>query len=51
MVNAIERFVCELYEKKMQEVNLLRYQLKCLHFVLAQSGNSIIATACPLKSS
>ena len=25
----IERFVCELYEKKMQEVNLLRYQLHC----------------------
>ena len=26
---AIERFVCELYKKKMQEVNLLRYQLHC----------------------
>ena len=25
--------------------------LKSLHFILAQSGNSIIATACPLKSS
>ena len=24
--------------------------LKSLHFILAQSGNSIIATACPLKS-
>ena len=28
-VNATERFVCELYGKKMQEVNLLRYQLHC----------------------
>ena len=28
-VNTIERFVCELYGKKMQEVNLLRYQLHC----------------------
>ena len=25
--------------------------LKSLHFILAQSGNSIIATVCPLKSS
>ena len=25
--------------------------VKSLHFILAQSGNSIIATACPLKSS
>ena len=29
MVNTIERFVCELYGTKMQEVNLLRYQLHC----------------------
>ena len=28
-VNGIEGFVCELYGKKMQEVNLLRYQLHC----------------------
>ena len=27
--NAIKRFVCELYGQKMQEVNLLRYQLHC----------------------
>ena len=33
-VNAIERFVCELYGKKMQEFNLLRYQLHC-----AKPGN------------
>ena len=26
-------------------------QLKSLHFILAQCGNSIITTACPLKSS
>ena len=26
-------------------------ELKSLHFILAQSGNSITATACPLKSS
>ena len=29
----------------------LKIALKFLHFILAQSGNSIIATACPLKSS
>ena len=30
---------------------LRQCKLKSLHFILAQSGNSIIATACPLKSS
>ena len=30
---------------------LLYKRIKSLHFILAQSGNSIIATACPLKSS
>ena len=45
-VNAIERFVCELYGKKMQEVNLLRYQLHC-----AKAGNIEPEGLPPCKSS
>ena len=45
-VNAIERFVCELYGKKMQEVNLLRYQLHC-----AKAGNVEPEGLPPCKSS
>ena len=45
-VNAIERFVCELCGKKMQEVNLLRYQLHC-----ANSGKVEPEGLPPCKSS
>ena len=30
---------------------IMRRSVESLHFILAQSGNSIIAAACPLKSS
>ena len=35
---------CEITERRLEVI-------KSLQFILAQSGNSIIATACPLKSS
>ena len=38
-------------KKRLLSEYMLETRLKSLHFILAQSGNSIIATARPLKSS
>ena len=40
-----------MFNLKLTGLDVAKLQLKSLHFILAQSGNSIIATACPLKSS
>ena len=45
MGNAIKRFVCELYGKKMQQLNLLRYQLHC-----AKAGKVELKSLLPCKS-
>ena len=42
---------CECRIKYVSNQASVSSSLKSLHFILAQSGNSIIATACPLKSS
>ena len=45
-----ENKVCGMYKKGIVELGF-KAELKSLYFILAQSGNSIIATACPLKFS
>ena len=39
------------HERVFKILAWIGLRLKSFHFILAQSGNSIIATACPLKSS
>ena len=40
-----------LFAFEKGKIKISNASLKSLQFILAESGNSIIATACPLKSS
>ena len=55
LANALA-FTCSFYlfsrlSKDSIDKERKRHDLKSLHFILAQSGNFIIATTCPLKFS